>query len=75
MRKPAWQLAIVAGVRALLAGVDAIDLDDELDAWSQEVSDEKPGDGLPGAETKRELASLESGTKRPASESVGQQRC
>ena len=41
----ALQLAIAASISAQLARVNgAIDLDDELDAWSQEISDEEPGD-------------------------------
>ena len=61
----ALQLAITAGVRALLARVNgAIDLNYELDAWSQKVSDEEPGDGHLAAKGHAELTSIERGPQR-----------
>ena len=58
----ALQLGVAASVRAWLACVNgAIDLDDELDARRQEISDEKPSDGHLAAKRHTEPASLEGG--------------
>jgi len=56
------KLAIAASVRAALARVNgAIDLDDELDAWRQEVRDEEARDRHLAEKRNAELTSLECG--------------
>ena len=56
----ALQLAIAASVRALLACVNgAIDLNDELDAWRQEIRDEEARDRHLAAKRNAELTGLE----------------